>query len=551
MYQRKLTMGLTQQTNMRLTREQTMTFINEGKQYGVTGKDVIDGLVQRGYEPEGVNVEAIRNSFAKQESTQEVDTPEPQDDGETGLKGFATGVGKGVLSTVKGAGQLGEKIGNLVLPKSLESKSVYSDEATKGGLLDKENLKAQGTAEKLGKGIEQIAEFAIPGSAVSKATKGASLVSKIGSRALTSGTVASVQAGEVGKDALIAGAVETALPIAGKVLSPATKIVSRLFKGLGSGLSGVGTDTIDQIVKNPKTASATVKGLTTGGNATILKKNAETVINGVAGIKKEARKAFGEGLESLQQTDIDNKVFRESTQGVLDKYGSVLKNGKRQLSNIEFDDPKNISKANELIKKLQGAKLDGKSLRKLIDDIENSAYKIATTDERLSFNAFVKDLAGSLKSGISKSTSKLDDINKAFSTDMQLAESIEKIFGKVKFQNASEINKVSQQLESLFSKKGLSPEYIDNFLNRIGIKPDDFKTTEAVRQISNKGTGANTKGLSLGELTQQVTSSVITPKLVRDIAIYTGKSEKVIKTLLENTAPAMRATLIESLTPKN
>lgn len=456
---------------------------------------------------------------------------------------FGTGIAKGALSTVQGLGQLGLRGAELITGKEkgeLGSQETYFE--------DPNALKAEGTAEKLGKGVEQIAEFSIPATKVAKATQGANLLTKIAARAGTSAGVASAQEGEIGKGALIAGAVETAIPVAGKlVVQPVKNILSRLFKGLGSGLSGVGTETIEKIVANPKVASETSKTLLTGGNKEILTKNAETIIQGVSKIKGEARKAFGQGLESLQKTDIDDKVFRQSTQNVLDKYGSVLKNGKRQLSNIEFDDPKNIKTANELISKLQKAELNGKSLRKLVDDIESKAYKIATTDERLSFNSFVKDLAGSLKSGITKSTPKLNEINKAFSKDMQLAESIEQIFGKVKFQNTQELNKVAQQLETLFSKKGLSPDYIDDFLNRIGVSPEGFKTSEAVRQISSKVTGSNTKGLTLGELTQQLTSSVITPKLVRDIAIATGKSQNAIKTLLENTAPTARAGVIKGL----
>lgn len=468
--------------------------------------------------------------------------------GDTGLKGVAVGVGKGILSTIKGAGQLGEKIGGAILPEVMTPKSVYSDEATTGGLLDKENLEAQTTAEKIGKGLEQIAEFAVPSTKISKLTQSANLAGKILPRALTSGGVASVQEGDIGKEALIASGVETALPVAGKIIQPATRIVSRLFKGLASGLSGVGTETIEQIVKNPETAKKTTQELLKGGNKDVLQKNAETIVKGVAKIKNEARKSFGDGLESLKSADIDDKVFRQSTQSILDKYGAVLEGGKRQLKNIEFDNPKNITKANEIIQKLQKAKLDGKSLRKLVDDIDNEKFKIATSDERLAFNSFVSDLSTSLKSAIKKSTNKLDEINKAFTNDMQLAESIEQIFGKVKFQNTKEVNKVAQQLETLFSKKGLSPDYMDDFLNRIGIEPEAFKTSEAVRQITNKpAKGLNTPGVTLGEMTQAVTGAFITPKIIRDVAIATGKTEPVIKELLENIAPSSRATLIEAL----
>lgn len=476
---------------------------------------------------------------------------EQKQQGETGLAGVATGVGKGILSTVKGAGQLGEKIGKgaLGLVGIDIGESVYSDEATKGGLLGEKNLQTKSTAEKIGKFGEQVAEFAVPASKLAKAGKGLGLAKKIGSRALTSGTVGVIQEGEVGKGAGIAAGVETVLPVAGKVLKPVTKIVSRLFKNLASGLSGANKEIITQIIENPKLASAAKKELLKEGNSNILKENAKTIVNGVSTIKKEARKAFGEGLEKLGETDIKSKTFRDSTQKIFDKYGSIIKNGERQLKNIEFDEVKNIKRADELLSRLQKTKLDGKSLRRLADDIENSKFKVATSDERLAYNAFANDLSSSLKDAISKSTTKLNEINKSFSKDIQLAESIENIFGKIKFKNTTEINKVSQKLETLFNQKGLTPEYIDNFLTRIGLEPAEFKTKEAIRQISKAEVKANSQGISWTELLQGLSSAILPPQTVRDAAIIVGKNEALLKTLLENTSPSGRALLIETLTP--
>jgi hypothetical protein len=452
------------------------------------------------------------------------------------IPNLALGAGKGLISTATNLGEFVAKGVSKIPVKPIQEAANKSI-----NIYDKiqENLGADNTAQGVGKFAEQVAEFAIPGTQVSKLTKGASLAGKIIPRAITSGAVASAQAGKVGKETAIASGAEIALPLAGKVLSPVKNIVSRMIKGLSSGLSGVGTETIDKIVQNPKLASQTVKELNTSGNAGVLKKNVESVINGISNIKKEARKAYGTGLEALQKTDIDEKAFSNSLENVVNKFSS---------KNMEFSDPKNVKKASNLVEGLFNVNLDGKSLRKYIDDIESSAYKIATTDERLSYNAFIKDLASSFKDVISKSTSKLDEINKAFSQDMSLAQSIESIFGKVKFKNATEINKVAQKLETVFSQKGLSPEYLDNFLNRIGIKPEDFKASEATRQITSKVTGANTKGLSVGEIMQQVTSAIVTPKLVRDIAILTGKSIKFIENLrLDRLEPTARAGVIKSL----
>lgn len=61
---------------MRLTEEQTNKFITSGKQYGLTGKEVIDGLIKRGYDIEGVDVEAVKKTFTTPQAPVET-TPEP------------------------------------------------------------------------------------------------------------------------------------------------------------------------------------------------------------------------------------------------------------------------------------------------------------------------------------------------------------------------------------------------------------------------------------------------------------------------------------------
>lgn len=349
----------------------------------------------------------------------------------------------------------------------------------------------------------------------------------------------------------IGTAVGLATPLAGAVLRPASKIVGRLLKGLGSGLSGVSTDTIEKIVNNPRAAQLATDKLAKTGNAKVLEENAKTILGGVSKIRQEARKAFGEGLDSLAETDIKPDVFRAQTQSFLDKYGAQLTPKGRQLTNVEFSDPKNLSKAKELIDKLHNAKLDGKSIRKLADDIENSAYKIATGDERLSFNAFVKDLSQTVKGAVKSSTDKLGQMDKQFSSDMQLAEAAEKIFGRVNFKNLSEVVRASQKLETLFSQKGLAPEVVDQFLTRIGIDPSDFKTGEAVRQISNKTSGANTKGLSVGEVVQQATSAVVTPQTVRNVATKLGIAEQTLLPELKKLSPAVRSVILNFLVQNN
>ncbi|MEK6882942.1 MAG: hypothetical protein AABY22_25180, partial [Nanoarchaeota archaeon] len=336
-------------------------------------------------------------------------------------------------------------------------------------------------------------------------------------------------------------------PGVAKGVGVVSRFMGRLFKGVGSALSGASSRQIDAILSNPQAANQAVSQIKQVGGSTILRKNAQSIVQGVSKVRQEARTAFKEGLEQLSETDIEPTTFRTGIGAVLDKYGSAVKGGKRVLQNVEFDDPKNIQKASGLIDRLSKVELNGKTLRKLADDIESAKFRTATSDERLAFNVFLKDLSKGLKDTISKSTTKLDEINKMFSEQMGLAEEIQKIFGKVKFKNASEILAVSKKLETLFSQKGLAPESIDKFLQRIGIEPTGFKAEEAARQIGELTPAANTIGTNPFEIIRAFTAAVVSPQMIRRIAIITGFGENIVKEWATKLSPTARGILIRTI----
>src|SRR5690606_16980324 len=122
---------------------------------------------------------------------------------------IATGVGKGIGQTVTGIGTLTSSVlKNLPgkVGKFFEGGQSLGKETLQG-----ETFKPQGTAEKIGKFGEQVAEFAVPGSKVSKLTQGSKFLPKVGARAVTSGAVATAQQGELGKESGIASATEIAI----------------------------------------------------------------------------------------------------------------------------------------------------------------------------------------------------------------------------------------------------------------------------------------------------------------------------------------------------
>lgn len=351
----------------------------------------------------------------------------------------------------------------------------------------------------------------------------------------------------------IGTAVGAGLPIANAfVVKPATKILGRLFKGLGSGVGGVPTRQLDEIIKNPKVAKQASDKLTKSGNYAIVEKNAKTMVEGVSKIRKEASTAFGKGLEQLSKADIDPKAYKAGIKNFLDKYRSQYSSGKRTIANVEFDDPKMLAKASDLINKINKStfNLNGKSLRNLANEVENSAFKTTGNDaQRLSFNVFVDELQDVIKSAVNLSTGdKLKGINAAYSQDQQLAEAVEQVFGKVNFKNLPEVLKASQKLESLFTQKGIAPEVIDDFLNRIGESPSTFRAEEAVRQLINKEPrGLNTPGMTVGEITQAITGSLISPKTVANLSIVTGMAKEKLIPFLRALSPTARNVVIQAL----
>lgn len=351
----------------------------------------------------------------------------------------------------------------------------------------------------------------------------------------------------------IGTAIGGGLPVAGAIIKPAAKIVGRLFKGLGSGLGGVSSENIERMVANPEFARKASDKLAKSGNNRMLEENAKTIISGVSKIRNEASSAYRSGLDKLSDVDIKPDKLKKGFFGALEKNKiAVGEGGKIDFANADFLDPKIQQKAESIINKInQQDDLTGTGVRKLMDMVDNSRFKSAPDGERQAFNAFVGDLKQGIKDGINASTDKLSKINAKYSADQQLAETVEDIFGSVNFKNLPEVVKASQKLEGLFAQKGLAPEVVDNFLSRIGVNPAEFKTAEAVRQISNKGMPANTKGLSLGEITQQVTSAIVTPTTIKNLSIATGMTKQKLIPFLRQMKKPARNIVIQALLSTN
>jgi hypothetical protein len=123
--------------------------------------------------PTSADVEEVATKLGLQKRG----TPD-QPTGETGLKGFATGVAKGELSTLTGLGTMFSS-GLSYLPGKVGQ--FFKGGAEYGKELQQTVLQPKSTAEKVGKTTEQIAEFFAPTGLVKKGEavlKGSTLLAK-------------------------------------------------------------------------------------------------------------------------------------------------------------------------------------------------------------------------------------------------------------------------------------------------------------------------------------------------------------------------------------
>ncbi len=172
-----------------------------------------------------------------------VPAQKPVRTGVGGIKGVGVGAAKGLGSTIAGAAQLGEKglsfatrkIGSLIGSKNLQR--TQAD--TLPQEIKQEFLTPQGTAEKIGFGAEQIAEFfaPIPGGAKARLALGAvEKAPALLNAARLGGRVAVESAEAAGRTALQTGgdkeSVETAA-IVGGALPIVSSALRPLFKSAG------------------------------------------------------------------------------------------------------------------------------------------------------------------------------------------------------------------------------------------------------------------------------------------------------------------------------
>lgn len=230
-------------------------------------------------------------------------TPKTEPEGVYGLAGFGLGAVKGALNTFKNTSELLGYIGSKI-PQSIKDTTTnifpsstlpFKAITYLGDKVNKENIQPEGTAEKIGFGTEQIAEFFIPGGAVSKAGKVAEAgidtlklankfgkAGKVAETLLNYGSKAGLGAAESAGVTALQGGSESDIKTAG-VLGGAFSIVSRgiskiLDKAPQTAWSSILKRTPTEAIKNPDLpAEAAKTGLVGFSREAIVKKSQQAI----------------------------------------------------------------------------------------------------------------------------------------------------------------------------------------------------------------------------------------------------------------------------------
>lgn len=205
---------------------------------------------------------------------------------ESELLGFAKGIGKGALSTLRGAAELGERgitgLLRTLLPKAAERRLGIEEGVVtpQVDILQQQAEQRLGVtpgalttpttqAQKVGFGAEQISEFFAPGAApfrAGRAAKAAVSGTKAVKSAARLGAIAGTEAGlaagqtalqkgevdkEVGQAALLGAVFPVAAGAVGTVLRPVGKTAGTFGAELFGKFTGVKTEALQQAFKNP------------------------------------------------------------------------------------------------------------------------------------------------------------------------------------------------------------------------------------------------------------------------------------------------------------
>jgi len=428
-------------------------------------------------------------------------------------KDLAIGVGKGLASTA----QTVAKPITSILPQMTDVKT--GQPIQKG--FSKQELEPTNTAQSIGKGTEQVAEFFAPGTAGMKVAKGAGILAKAGVEALSAGGVNLAQTGtkEGGIEGAALGAVS---PVVGKTLSFITKGIAKN----AAGALAKGTNILDSVLDNPKAA---LEGLNMPAEE-VFKKDVGLIKTAVTDSYKKAKNAYSAGITQLDKEipRVDKGLATPYIESALDKFGVKVNKGvvdttESPLSDIEKS---TIQKVVDLVSTTQA---------KTPSEIDALAQKVSKFErdgaDAVQVNSIIRGIKKGLRQSIIDSAPEgvkevAENIASNYAKSMDKLDLYQQLFkvSKDKFMSEVERANATNKLKNLFS----GDKAVENqTLKDLGL--EDILSRQAGRvsgaeDISRAQTG-------LGDLLKTAVNVVFTPKTITNIAAHLKMGADAVSSL--------------------
>lgn len=391
----------------------------------------------------------------------------------------------------------------------------------------KAKLEAKNTAQKVGKTVEQTAEYFIPGGAGLKATKGAGLLTKVTTQAAAGGLVGAAQSGDLGTG-VETGVISGAFPVAGKTLKFITTGVTKNV----AGSLAKGTAILDNVLENPQAA---LEGLNKPAGE-VFAKDIGLIKKAVTNTYTQAKNAYGQGIKRLDvaipQVDPSKATpyiseslnkFGVKLQGnpstgfIVDVTESPLSDTEKTIVQRAIDlvsksparTPSEVDALAQKIGKFEKAGADAAQVNSIINGIKNGVRRSIVE----SAPPQVKDIAENITTNYAKSMDKLNLYQQLFRV------SKDKMFSEVEKANAT--NKLKNLLsgDKTVEHQTLRDLGLEDIISR------QAGRVTAAEDISRAQTG-------LGDILKTAVNTVATPQTITRVAAYTKLgSDKVLELL--------------------
>lgn len=465
------------------------------------------------------------------------------------VKDFGKGAAKGAVETLQ---TVASPITN-ILERVSGQQLGFSDE----------QLEPQNSAEKVGKTTERVAEYFIPGGASTRAT----LLVKSLIEGLKGGAVTALQnKGDI-EDTTTGAVVSALTPGVAKGVGKVAGVTKDILKRGASGLMGKGTQVLDQILENPKTA------LEAFGQDSVenLAKDATKLRQVAVDMSKAAQKQYETDLSQLPKRlgrmpsitttkgttkiKVDGKTYELSMQGVRSNLTKTLRDFGVEVNpkkgTFDFLESPFVGTEEATLKKVADVISRWKDTTPA--GLDALAVKIGqfrrSGPEAAQLNTVIDTMKRGVRNYLGERIPAAKEMVEKYADVQDTLEALGKFAGTDKFiGGTTEAIDTGKKIQGLMKgDKPLEQELIKTTVP----EGNDILTREAVRQTKEAMPASLN---SIGDIVRTALNTVVPPEAIAKFAVRAKMKVEDLQQVIEyikQSPPAVQGALIQILTSQD